>query len=442
MGMNVEEEIQNLQRVDHPHIIRLIEYYEDYNDLFIIMEIASGDDFQKLMEEPPPGGITETFLAVCFKQSMEAVTYCHQNRMIHKDLKGPNIMFATPDRTPQGVHVKIVDLGMCEIFTPECPSRAAGGTPGFMAPEVWASALGESTFGAKCDVYSMGVLLFILASGGHTPYFPRIPQGVVPGIATLAPYFMQAFREPVDKSLVGRASPQCQDLLFRMLALDERQRFTAWETLNHPWFLNVEQLSAYKLSQQQLQSLQRFATRNRLQKAVLLNIATQLDVKKVPELPKVFRQCDLNNDGTLSESELKLALTQLGCNQRDAAEAFVALDVDGDGRISYSEFVAGCIAYFDDRCDALLWDLFKRYDGRGKGVLTSQDIQALLRSVQMQETGLMNGQQYSIQSIVAELDKNHDGVIQFDEFRAYFMPQLQLRPPGAPPVMCTLLPGS
>merc|ERR1719316_2188972 len=107
---------------------------------------------------------------------MEAIAYCHKMKIIHKDLKGANIMFSEPvvNFNPATVHVKIVDLGLAEIFTPSSTLLACG-TPVFMAPEVWMSVVGQGTFGAKCDVYSMGSLLWIMVSCGQEPYRPKVP---------------------------------------------------------------------------------------------------------------------------------------------------------------------------------------------------------------------------------------------------------------------------
>lgn len=88
-----------------------------------------------------------------------------------------------------------------------------------------------------------------------------------------------------------------------------------------------------------------------------MQVASQLSATKLPNLNLIFHKYDKNNNGTLSMDELASALEELGVDPSTCARAAEALDVDQSGEVEYTEFVAGCLNFFDDQLDTMLWQV-------------------------------------------------------------------------------------
>lgn len=134
---------------------------------------------------------------------------------------------------------------------------------------------------------------------------------------------------------------------------------------------------------------------------------------------------DINNNGTLSADELKNALQELGVDASTCARAAEALDLDGSGEIEYTEFVAGALNFFDDQLDALLWQAFTKFDADGSGKLGVEEISQLLSKGRELGLGTLSPDTSQVKAMIAKLDRNSDGQIDFDEFRRFFTPQLE-----------------
>merc|ERR1719436_2238519 len=107
--------------------------------------------------------ISEEWIRNVTRQVVEAMSYCHSLRLIHKDLKDENIMLLKKDPNFDEPFAVVIDLGIAEMFSLADPSgREMGGTPTTMAPEVW-----TGNFGPKCDVFSLGCILFEMLSGQY-----------------------------------------------------------------------------------------------------------------------------------------------------------------------------------------------------------------------------------------------------------------------------------
>lgn len=131
-----------------------------------------------------------------------------------------------------------------------------------------------------------------------------------------------------------------------------------------------------KLTTKVVNGLTAYADRTFLQKAVLMNVASHLSVATVPELARVFEEYDRDSCGTLDKNDLTQALCAVGIPQERAEATADSLDMDGNGRVYYTEFVAGCIGQFGNRLDHTLWDLFARHDGDSDGFLEISELTA------------------------------------------------------------------
>eukprot|EP00826_Nyctotherus_ovalis_P019615 TRINITY_DN1606_c0_g1_i2.p1 TRINITY_DN1606_c0_g1~~TRINITY_DN1606_c0_g1_i2.p1 ORF type:complete len:240 (-),score=66.85 TRINITY_DN1606_c0_g1_i2:74-793(-) len=153
---NFLTEIELLRLVDHPQIIRMYEWFEDKSNIYIVMDLCQGGElFDKISSV---GHFTEQVAAKLFKDMMSAVNYCYDRKICHKDLKPENFMFHNKDDLSS---VKLIDFGLSQIFEDpkigKIKMKAKVGTPYYIAPEVI-----KGNYDEKCDIWSMGVILYVL----------------------------------------------------------------------------------------------------------------------------------------------------------------------------------------------------------------------------------------------------------------------------------------
>ena len=403
----LEQEFKNLVLLDHPHVIKVFDYYEDYLNVYVIMELAEAGELLSVVEKSARSGQTvdEAWARSVFEQVIEAVAYCHSRGVMHKDLKSENILLIKKDP----VHAVVIDFGLAEAFShSNARSDVVSGTPYTMAPEVWSAAIRKGSIGYKCDVYSIGCVLFHVLSGN----FPILVRGNDPAA------WLMAIKRGPDWSKLAHCSKNAIDLCKRMMSIREDDRPTARQCLAHPWFgMQPDQLKT-KLSSQQINSLAAFAERSHFEKTVLLQVATLARAADMPNINAIFRALDQSSDGVLDRQRCTQALVKIGVPAGAAGDIAKALDADGNNHIEYSEFVAGIIGVYDDHINNLLWGVFSRLDIDGSGQLDANEIRHMLKKGELSNLGLAPTDS-EIDKIFKAIDKDKSGKVSYDEFRDF-----------------------
>ncbi len=147
-------------QIDHPNIIKLYEVYEDSRYVYLIMEECTGGElFDRIYERIVSKNLyTEKEAAAIFKQYMSAICHCHSQKICHRDLKPENLLFlnSSPDSP-----LKVIDFGLSKIYTDTNHRMSTKvGTAYYVSPEVL-----EGNYDEKCDIWSSGVILYILLTG-------------------------------------------------------------------------------------------------------------------------------------------------------------------------------------------------------------------------------------------------------------------------------------
>lgn len=280
-----------------------------------------------------------------------------------------------------------------------------------MAPELWQVLLGQGNFGFKCDIYSLGCVLFqMLSVRGEPPIdVDRVDD----------PHsWLQAIVRGPDWSLIRNASPEAQDLVRKMLAFHERSRPTAPECLQHRWFANAH-ANGVKLTDQQLSALVQQGHQTEFEKNVLMKVATQLSIPEMRNISDVFMRYDTDSSGYLAQHELVAMLRELGADPSHAAEAAEML-AGRDGRVNYTEFVSACIAKSGNQIQHQLWGAFTEYDKDGSGELSRDEVAAVLMGGAMPKGALPAG--LDLEGIIRRLDTDGSGTISYKEFEQMFIP--------------------
>ncbi|EAT84817.2 hypothetical protein SNOG_07351 [Parastagonospora nodorum SN15] len=212
----LEREICIMKLLDHPNIVRLYDIWENRNELYLIMEYVEGGELFSFIHEQE--GLIEIHAVHIFRQIIAALIYCHRINIHHRDLKPENILLDRDTMT-----VKLVDFGMAALQPVGKKLTTPCGSPHYAAPEVIKTT---SYDGAKADVWSCGVILFVLLTG--TPPFNYSGED-----RHLGALFrdIQAAKYVMPDNI----SPEAQDLIRRILVADPKRRIGLDDIWNHPF---------------------------------------------------------------------------------------------------------------------------------------------------------------------------------------------------------------
>ncbi|XP_064144970.1 serine/threonine-protein kinase SIK2 isoform X2 [Loxodonta africana] len=209
----IYREVQIMKMLDHPHIIKLYQVMETKNMLYLVTEYAkNGEIFDYLANH---GRLNESEARRKFWQILSAVDYCHGRKIVHRDLKAENLLL------DNNMNIKIADFGFGNFFKSGELLATWCGSPPYAAPEVFE---GQQYEGPQLDIWSMGVVLYVLVCGAlpfDGPTLPVLRQRVLEGRFRI-PYFM---------------SEDCEHLIRRMLVLDPSKRLTIAQIKEHKWML-------------------------------------------------------------------------------------------------------------------------------------------------------------------------------------------------------------
>ena len=222
MGNQIKKEISIMKMVKHQYIVGMIEVLASKTKIFIVLElIVGGELFDKIVTV---GKLSEEQASFYFEQLVEGVEYCHKLGVCHRDLKPENLLL------DENGNLKISDFGLSSLYVGDAEMDGASrtellhttcGTPNYVAPEVIAD---QGYDGKKADVWSIGVILYVLLAG-----FLPFDEGTIMALFSKI--------QKADFTYPKWFSPEVRALLDQVLVADPKVRISLTNLKDHPWMV-------------------------------------------------------------------------------------------------------------------------------------------------------------------------------------------------------------
>ena len=398
-------EISILRMMDHPNILKIFEFYSNKDTYSIVTELCPGGElFDQIIDKGP---FDEQYTAYIMYQIFSAVNYCHQMNIIHRDLKPENILIIGKEKNGYP-NIKVCDFGTSKIYERGTMEKKIVGSSYYIAPEVI-----KRKYNEKCDLWSCGVIMYILLSG-RPPFGGRDDMEIIQNV--------EKGKFDLKSPPFDTLSSDAIDLIKNLINVNVNERISAEQALNHPWFkANKSQELYNKIKDNDtmrtlIENLKNYKRTSIIQETSLAYLVHHFpQIKDIVNSCKLFNQMDKSGDGKITKDELYKGLSQRYKSdtlEKDVDQIYKNLDMDNNGYIGYEEFVRAAVSkeYFIK--DNVLRFAFRYFDKDNSGEITFKEIEDLFS----QSIPDKNKVHQTLKSIIQEVDRNNDDKITYEEF--------------------------
>ena len=395
------DEIDNLMLLNHPNILKLFEYYYDEKEnIYIITEYIRGEElFNKIQEK---GKFSEEDTAVIIKSVLQAITYCHSCGIIHRDLKPENILIPAGKGKIDYTLLKIIDFGASVLKKDDGKISFRFGTPYYIAPEVLLESYNE-----KCDVWSIGVITYLLLLG-QAP-FDGDDDDII---------CQKIIQEEIDyeNSKIKALSPEAVEFLKKLLEKDPEKRISSSQALEHAWIKKFAPHTRVNraFSRKIYKNLSNFREDSQLSTAVVTFITNYLmNDDELKLLKKLFFELDTKGVGVITKEELFKGMEDCfdgKVTHEEVDKIFGNIDYDNNGTISFDEFVKAAIDKKKLLTEEKLKAAFALFDRNGDGDIEAKELKEVIGDDNNNEDNIWD-------QMIKEVDLDGNGVIDFEEFK-------------------------
>jgi len=229
----LKAEVDILTKADHPNVVRLYKVIDTEKTLYLVMELLTGGElFDRIIAK---GHYSEEDARVLTITMVKAVQYLHDIGIAHRDLKPENILLKDTTDTAE---IKITDFGLSKIFSDDAAGevvmKTACGTPGYVAPEV----LMHENYSSQVDLWSIGVIVYILLCG-FPPFYGDNDNQMFRKIKAGSYKFLAPYWDPI--------SQDAKDFVSKLLVVDSSKRMDCEKALKHAWLQPQSQVSTKNL---------------------------------------------------------------------------------------------------------------------------------------------------------------------------------------------------
>lgn len=383
-------EVEIYLMLDHPHIAALRDVYETEAEIALLTECCEGGELYSRLSNS--GTYAESDAAGATHQMLLAVGYLHAHHVVHRDLKLENFLYETQEANSA---LKLIDFGFAKIWDPSTLMLASCGSIAYVSPDV----LKGEGYTSKCDLWSLGVIVFMLLVG-YPPF-----HGSEKDMRT---NILAASVDWSHKSRWRKVSEDAVDFVKCLLVKDPVQRMDVGQALEHKWLKprNLKEPHPV-LDRDSLRALRRYADTSRVRRAVLQLLAQELAPDETKDLRDVFLSLDKTGEGTISLGELKHAIrgeavpelpeatpeapgssspkspkTPAARLRRAKSEVigslFEVLDANGDEQVYYSDFLAATMDVRKQLRQEAVLSAFNRLDADGSGTISPDDLRKVI----------------------------------------------------------------
>ncbi|KAF2968739.1 hypothetical protein GQX73_g4848 [Xylaria multiplex] len=258
----VLDELDMLQRLKHPHIVKFVDWFESRDKYYIVTELATGGElFDRICEK---GKFTEKDASQTIKQILGAVDYLHGKNVVHRDLKPENLLYQTKDPHSDLV---LADFGIAKMLdTKDEVLTTMAGSFGYAAPEVML----KKGHGKPVDMWSMGVITYTLLCG-YSPFRSENLQDLIDECSNANVVFHERYWRDV--------SNDAKDFILHLLRPDPEDRWTSSQALKHSW-LSGENATEHNL----LPEIKAYMAKARLRRGIeLVKLTNRIEALKIQE---------------------------------------------------------------------------------------------------------------------------------------------------------------
>jgi len=389
----LETEAEIFLSMDHPHVARLVDVFECDHSLNLVMECMEGGELFDRVREKKTFSNNDAAYAVY--QMLLAINYIHKRGVVHRDLKLENFLYESKGSD----HLKLIDFGFSHIWEPNTTMALSCGTLSYVAPEVL-----RKKYTSQCDMWSLGVITFILVCG----YMP------FSGAESAQVKAIKEGSYKTDKTAWRKLSSEPKEFVKKLLVVNEKERLTAEQALAEPWIVKHQESAGGKsegIDTTTVEALCSFAQASQFKRACMSVMAWSLTNEERILVRDAFLEMDKDNTGVLTVDEFKDVLTRkFQINNEEAKKIFDAVDTAKNEEIHYTEFLAAMVSTRISVHDEMLSKAFKRFDVDGNGLISMENLQSVL------------GESFSgaeVEKLMQEADTSKDGQISYPEFIAY-----------------------
>ena len=242
----IKYETNLMKKLNHPNITKILELFEDKEYILIIMEYINGGNLFSFLKKHRK--VSEKTAKLLYRQIILGIKYMHQQGIVHRDIKLENILIDLNN------NIKICDFGIGRVLSsPEQPLFDQCGTPMYIAPEILLCSKEKGYKGFPVDIWSSGIVLYILLSG-------TLPFSFKNSLSSLSESNESNLSEDnnnnteLQYSIINKEpkeieniSKEAEDLLKKILKKNPEKRITCEEILNHPWMKGISDTNKYHL---------------------------------------------------------------------------------------------------------------------------------------------------------------------------------------------------
>ena len=400
-------EINILIHLDHPNIYKIFSIYSNEKNYSFITELCSGGE---LFEEINLNGpFSEKKSSYIMYQLLSAVNYLHKNNIIHRDIKPENILIICNEEEDEDLlYIKLCDFGTAKFFEEGNKEKSFVGSYYYMAPEVI-----KKNYNEKCDLWSCGVILYILLNG-KVPFNGKNKNEILSNI--------QKGEFDIENPHWKKISKSGKDLIYKLLEQNISKRLNAEEALQHNWFKENKSKELFTTIENKIiidklcNNLINYKSNSVIQETALAYLVHNFNqTRNVINACKLFCEIDEDNDGKINEEELYLGLSKKIKRKNlksDCNKIFNNIDMNHNIYVEYEEFVRGAVNKEKFLSENVLKFAYNYFDKDDNGEIDYQEIEMIFKDNIVDKNHIEEG----LKKIIDEVDVNHDGKISFEEF--------------------------